>query len=48
MPYAFRWPGKIKAETVCDEPINSVDLYPTLLELAGAKAPPRQPKTNVL
>src|SRR5262249_51037851 len=47
VPYAFRWPGKIKEGTVCDEPINSVDLYPTLLELAGAKAPPRQPLDGV-
>ena len=38
VPYIFRWPGKIAAGTVCDEPINSVDLYPTLLELAGTKA----------
>ena len=32
------WPGKIAAGTTCDEPINSVDLYPTLLELAGGEA----------
>src|SRR5262249_44013461 len=37
VPYIFRWPGKIAPGTVCDEPINSVDLYPTLLELAGAR-----------
>lgn len=39
VPYVFRWTGKIRAGTVCREPINSVDLYPTLLELAGAKPP---------
>lgn len=39
-PYIFRWPGVINPGTVCDEPINSVDLYPTLLELAGAKPEP--------
>ena len=39
VPYIFRWPGKIKPGTVCEESINSVDLYPTLLEVAGAKAP---------
>lgn len=38
VPYVARWPGKVPAGT-CDQPINSVDLYPTLLELAGAKAP---------
>jgi len=39
VPYVFRWPGKIKPGTVCNEPINSVDLYPTLLEVAGAQRP---------
>ena len=36
VPYIFRWPGKIAKGAVCDQPINSVDLYPTLLEIAGA------------
>jgi arylsulfatase A-like enzyme len=43
VPYLFRWPGKIAAGKVCDEPINSVDLYPTFVELAGAKTDPNQP-----
>ena len=42
VPYVFRWPGKIKAGSACDRPINSVDLYPTLLELSGGKAPEGQ------
>jgi arylsulfatase A-like enzyme len=37
VPYIFRWPGVIAAGTQCDQPINSVDLYPTLLELAKGK-----------
>ncbi|SIO66890.1 Arylsulfatase A [Singulisphaera sp. GP187] len=37
VPYLFRWPGKIPAGTVCDRSINSVDLYPTLVALAGGK-----------
>lgn len=37
--YLFRRPGKVAAGATCDEPICSVDLYPTLLELAGASAP---------
>ncbi len=41
VPYIFRWPGKIPAGIACNEPINSVDLYPTLLELAGAETPPQ-------
>jgi arylsulfatase A-like enzyme len=40
VPYVFYWPGRIAAGAVCDEPIISVDLYPTLLEMAGAKADP--------
>ncbi|MRR52802.1 MAG: aryl-sulfate sulfohydrolase, partial [Rhodocyclaceae bacterium] len=39
VPYIFRWPGRIPAATVCDTPINSVDLYPTLLEATGTDRP---------
>ena len=39
VPYIFRWTGKIPAGSTSDEPINSVDLYPTLLELGGGHAP---------
>ena len=47
VPYIFRWPGRIASGTVCDEPINSVDLYPTLLELAGAKPPAGYPLDGI-
>ena len=36
-PWIVAWPGKIAAQAVCDRPISSVDLYPTLLELAGVQ-----------
>ncbi|WP_050028631.1 sulfatase [Verrucomicrobium sp. BvORR034] len=39
VPYVFQWKEHIKAGQVNTTPINSVDLYPTLVELAGAKAP---------
>jgi arylsulfatase A-like enzyme len=39
VPYIFRWTGTIHPGTTCARPINSVDLYPTLLELTGAKRP---------
>ncbi len=42
VPYIFHWPGVIRPGQTCDTPINSVDLYPTLLELAGAKPPAGQ------
>jgi arylsulfatase A-like enzyme len=46
VPYIFNWPGKIKSGTTNDRPINSVDLYPTLLEIASADKP-RQPLDGV-
>lgn len=36
-----RWPGRITAGSVIDEPLHLVDWFPTLLKLAGA--PPAQP-----
>jgi arylsulfatase A-like enzyme len=43
VPYIFRWPGTIPAGSENTTPIISVDLYPTLLEVTGAKAPADQP-----
>ncbi len=37
------WPGKIKAGTVVNEPLHIVDVYPTLLSLAGAKLEQKLP-----
>lgn len=47
VPYIFHWPGKIQKGVSCDQPINSVELYPTLLEVAGAQPPPNQPLDGV-
>ena len=41
-PFIIRWPGHIPAATVCDQPISTVDLYPTFLELLGIKPDPKQ------
>ncbi len=38
-PFVFRFPGKIPAGTVSDEPIINLDMYPTFLELTGSKKP---------
>ena len=43
VPYIFVWPGKIKPGSVSDERIIGVDLYPTLLKLAGIKPPENYP-----
>jgi len=47
VPYIFRWPGKIPEGAVCEQPITGVDLYPTLLEVAGAKCPANYPLDGV-
>ena len=47
VPWAFRWPGRIKSGTVCEEPIISVDLFPTLLALIGSPVPKDQPLDGV-
>jgi arylsulfatase A-like enzyme len=47
VPFIFRWPGRIKAGTVCNEPIIGVDLFPTLVELAHANPPEVQPLDGV-
>lgn len=39
VPYIFRWTGKTKPGAVNETPINSVDLYPTLLEVSGTARP---------
>lgn len=36
-PLIMRWPGKIAPNTVTDQPISSIDFYPTFLEVAGTK-----------
>jgi len=43
VPYLFRWAGRIAPGTICDQPIDSVDLYPTLLAVAGAQPPTDYP-----
>lgn len=47
VPWIARWPGHVKPGTTCGEPILSVDLFPTLLELAGGKAEPGYPLDGV-
>jgi uncharacterized sulfatase len=36
-PLLVRWPGVVKAKSRCDEPVTSVDFFPTFLEAAGLK-----------
>ncbi|HEV7351084.1 sulfatase family protein [Telluribacter sp.] len=39
VPTSIVWPGKIKAGSVSDQVNLSMDIYPTLLEIAGVKSP---------
>ncbi|MBI3847884.1 MAG: sulfatase [Planctomycetes bacterium] len=43
VPLIVRVPGRVVAGSICDVPVISNDLYPTLLELAGVPIPPSQP-----
>lgn len=49
VPGIARWPGRVPANTVCDTPATTIDLYPTFMDLAGASvpAPARQPLDGV-
>src|SRR3954468_7922751 len=35
VPFIARWPGKIAPASACDQPIITVDFYPTFREIAG-------------
>jgi len=39
VPLLIRWPGKIKAGSVCEDLVDCTDFLPTLCELTGAKLP---------
>ena len=39
VPMFVHWPGTVGAGTKCSEPVIGTDFYPTILEVAGAKAP---------
>jgi len=38
-PTLMRWPGKIPAGSTCDEMLMTIDLFPTIAKLMGAKLP---------
>jgi arylsulfatase len=39
VPFAMRWPGKIKPGSVSDEIVHEMDLFPTLARIAGGEVP---------
>ncbi|MFP4353978.1 MAG: sulfatase [Phycisphaerae bacterium] len=46
-PMIFRWPGKIAADSICDQYVTSPDFYPTLLEWAQLEPMPDQHSDGV-
>jgi len=38
-PMIVKWPGVTPPGTTCAVPVSSIDFFPTLLEIAGAKLP---------
>lgn len=42
VPCIMRYPGKIKAGTVCNEPCGTIDVLPTLAQLTGCQLPERK------
>ncbi len=39
MPCVMRWPGRVPAERVCDEPFMTIDFWPTFANWTGADLP---------
>ena len=48
VPGIMRWPGKIKPTTASTDLCSSVDLIPTMLEVAGEPADPHLPGSSCL
>jgi arylsulfatase A-like enzyme len=44
-PFVVRWPGVTKPGSVCREPVISIDVYPTILDIVGTKGDPEHNKT---
>jgi arylsulfatase A-like enzyme len=42
VPMIVKWPGHGKGGTACEEPVISTDFYPSILEMAGLPALPKQ------
>ncbi len=42
VPCLMRWPGRIPKSRVCDAPLMTIDLLPTLAGIVGAPLPPRR------
>jgi arylsulfatase A-like enzyme len=41
-PMIIKWPGVVKHQSVCSEPVISTDFYPTMLDMADIPLKPKQ------
>jgi arylsulfatase A-like enzyme len=48
VPLIVRWPGVVKAGSVCPTPVITIDFYPTLADIAGAKKPAQLDGVNIV
>ncbi len=39
-PLVIRWPNKVKPNTICNNLVSTIDIAPTVVELAGTKSSP--------
>ncbi|MCE9525253.1 MAG: sulfatase, partial [Planctomycetales bacterium] len=47
-PFIIRWLGKVRTEATCESLLSSVDIAPTILEIAGAAVPAQFQGTSFL
>ncbi|MBK1834183.1 sulfatase [Roseibacillus ishigakijimensis] len=47
VPMAMRWPGKIEAGSVIDDPVISLDFVPTFLQMAGGATELKKPLDGI-
>jgi len=41
VPLIVRWPGAVEPGSTCNQPVTTVDFYPTMLEMAGTGGDPQ-------
>lgn len=46
-PLIVRWPGVVKPDSTCSEPVTSVDFFPTFMEIVGVKEQMKKPIDGV-
>ena len=46
-PLIIKWPHKVKPGSVCDEPVISMDFYPTILDMCALPLKPEQHKDGL-